>query len=239
MRVDLLSDMPLRSLTTEQIESDPLLHQWRGEQIIPLQSGDRRSIEEVRRLAESDPVVLELSRIRWSWDLDDDPYPFADSLTFYEALQLAFAELELDIEMVENRPKEPYRFSYDRYDVAVRSATRPTRPRGLSALPPFTAVRYDGPPEVLIAPGRPANLRNPIVAWFAEHAAVLNDDYPALFVQFRRALAMITNDAPRPESAAELLNSTLDRIRRSVPEASQPLSKYIDADESGQLVSST
>ena len=130
------------------------------------------------------------------------------------------------------------------YDVTVCSSNRPARPAGLSVLPPFAAVRY-GSPEILIAPRCPANLRHPVVGWFAEHAATLNADYPALFAQFKRALAEIANPSYKgPEArqrqlddAAELLNATLDRIRRSMPDPPRALSTQIYADESGRLLS--
>lgn len=72
---------------------------------------------------------------------------------------------------------------------------------------------------------------------------MLSADYPALFAQFRRALAMVSNvdylwdDDGRETvgSAVNLLNAVLDRIRRSLPDVPSALSQEIYADEDGQL----
>ena len=85
-------------------------------------------------------------------------------------------------------------------------------------------------------------MRHPVGAWFADRAAMLSADYPALFAQFRRALAMISNvaylwddDEREAVSAVNLLNAVLDRIRRSVPDVPSALSQEIYADEDGRL----
>ena len=130
--------------------------------------------------------------------------------------------------------------------VGVRSLARPSRYAGLSVLPPFFAIPYDSQ-EVLVSPGLPSNLRNPVVAWFAEHAVVLKGEYPALFVQMRRALATVsTSIAPwqrteaytrhMAEESAALLNVLLERIRRAVPGSAAALTSAVDVDVDGRLI---
>ena len=141
-------------------------------------------------------------------------------------------ESELDIEMAHGPDDRRA------YVVIVRSGKRPTRPRGLSVLPPFSAVRYE-PSDVVVGSGYPANLRNPVVGWFADSAAMLEAEYPALFAQVRRALALVANSVGEKDdekrdattSAVELLNGALDRIRRSVPFASDVLATEVYAGE--------
>jgi hypothetical protein len=239
MQHNLLSELPLREVTAAQVENDQLLPEWRAEQIIQLASGTRHTVEELRQLAASHPVEINLPDIIWSREHDIRDY--MSERNFYQTLQLALADQEFDIEMT---PPDP-EFYWRKNSFTVRSANRPARPPGLSALPPLSAVRHSSR-QVVIAPNSPANLRHAVIAWFAEQAATLQTDYPALFAQFKRALAMVANldGYQRKEvtqqtagDAAELLNATLDRIRRSVPDVPRVLSVEIYAGSRGELLS--
>ena len=197
------------------------------------------SIDELRSLAKSGPVNLKLPVQVWSHKIVDDV--FSGNSSFYRTLLLALAELELDLELARLAGPAELPAHFSNYEVTIRSPARPIRPPGLSVLPPFAVVPYSSP-EILVAPYCPANLRHPVGAWFADRAAMLSADYPALFAQFRRALAMISNvaylwddDEREAVSAVNLLNAVLDRIRRSVPDVPSALSQEIYADEDGRL----
>jgi len=220
---DLLTDLQLGKVTHAQIEGDPLASEWKSEQIIELPNGERCSTEEVRQLAKHQLIHFEVSR----------PWLEFSGYSFYDSLNLAMVELELDIEILNTQ--RPFT---RRRDVTVYNANRPVQPSGLCTLPPFTVVRYDTA-DVLIRPGYPANLRHPIAAWFAEHAAALSADYPAFFAQLMRAFAEINALDIRSETEAddvvELLNATLDRIRRSWPNPPRELFTEVYADSECQL----
>jgi hypothetical protein len=238
MRYDLLRDLPLRDVTADQVEADPLAPEWHNEQIFRVGQDDWRNVAEVRELARNSPVELAIGGYVWSRDLDSRHYAWGAS--FFNIYRSSLAERGLDLQVTpvhddNDNPRLP--------EITVCGAEQPVRPAGLSVLPPFAAVRYASA-EVMIAPHSPANLSNPIVAWFADHAVPLNADYPALFAQFRRALAIVANDEEEPDggvqpahSAAALLNATLDRIRRSVPYAAPALSAEAYAGEHGWLLS--
>lgn len=226
MQTDLFAEVPLRGTRASWIREDPLASEWRAEQVYELDGG-WLSLDELRALAEKAPVELSLPGALWSREFDDRLYGHR---RFYGTLLPAMLESELDIEMADWSSDRPSN------TVIVRSGNRPARPPGLSVLPPFTAVPYE-PSEVLVGSGYPANLRNPIISWFADSAAMLEAEYPALFAQFRRALASVANligkeDKEKPgvtASAVELLNGALDRIRRSVPYASDVLATEVYA----------
>jgi hypothetical protein len=238
MQWELLSDLPLRDLTAGQIIGDPLRAEWGAERIIPARSGEKLSLGELRARADDAPVELRFPTVLWSNELNrqHSDWDFMESRAFYDSLQLGLAELGLDLEIT--LPLN----SWSSPEVTVRSGHEPPPRPGLAALPPFAMVRYESA-GILVAPRCPVNLRHPIAGWFAENGARLNTDYPALFAQFKRALAMVAN--LRYESAetrrelagqaAELLNATLDRIRRSLPGAPAELSAEVFATESGQL----
>lgn len=232
---ELLTSMPLRMPTAHQVEVDPLASEWCEEQIIHARKDKALSATEIRSLARNGPVSLQMASMLWSKDFDTkEPWR---RITFYGLLQAAIAERELDIELTDIS-----RTFGRNYNLTVRSPERAARPSGLTVLPPFSTIRYQSS-EIVIAPGYPANLHHPIVAWFAEHAVGLNAAYPAIFTQFRRALATIANldyggrEEKRrlADGAADLLNATLDRIRRSVPEAPGVLSWETYADDSYRL----
>jgi hypothetical protein len=236
MKRDLITSLIPEHPTAAEVECDPLALQWRDERIIPVKpaSNEWSTVDEVRSLAEQSPVRLSLPRILWSPNREDS----IPNRSFYHSLQLAIAELELDIEL-----ESLHRYSSS-YEVTVRSANRPLRPPGLSVLPPFTVVPYEAR-DVLIAPRSPANLRHPVMEWFAEHAGTLSVGYPAFFAQIKRALASVAtiNYQPALEKrriaadAAQLLNETIDRIRRSVPDMPVPPFHEITADDEGRLIS--
>ncbi|HEV2783793.1 MAG TPA: HD domain-containing protein [Actinophytocola sp.] len=213
---DLLIARPPAGVTAAQIDGDPLAGQWRTEKLIPL-GDDLLGVEEVRGLARDGSVTLTLPA--WSG--------------FYDTMCRSLVESELDIEIL---PKSKVDTREPRaYQVIVRSADRPTRPRGLSALAPFAAVPYPSS-EVLIQSGFPANLRHPVVAWFAERATMLAAEYPAIFAQLGRAIAFAADGLgakSQLNSIAHQLNATLDRIRRSVPDAPAALHTeiYVDQDK--------
>jgi hypothetical protein len=229
MDLDLLDDLRLRDLTASQVEADPLGPEWDGERIFLVDQEDWRNVAEVRELAKDHQVALANGDYVWSQDLDSRAYMW--SAGFYNIYRPSLAERGLDLQITPvhgNHSRPP--------KVMVCSAEQHVRPEGLAVLPPFAAVRYASP-GIVIAPYGPANLGNPLVAWFAEHARPLNTDYPALFAQFRRALAIVANNEDALDSAVDLLNATLDRIRRSVPYASPMLSATAYGGEDGQLLS--
>jgi len=234
MQKDLLRDLPLQELTTAQIAADPLLPEWRIERLIESALNGSRSVVELRELAKNGPQDLMLPYVAWSRELNDNDYD--RNWGFYETMQVAMAELELDIAL-KNDPEKPYS---SRYEVTVRTARRPVRPPGLAVLPPFAALLYPTP-DILVAPRYPANLSHPVIRWFAEHAAMLQTDYPAIFAQFKRALAMVSNlSSPMyagetASKAAKLLNVTLNRIRHAVPVPPRELSVEVYADPERQL----
>jgi hypothetical protein len=232
---DLLFDLPLPDVTAGQVEDDPLAPEWHGEPIFQVSSDDWRNVAGVRELARDDPVELAMGSL-WSQSLDSRHY--MRGVSFYNIYRCSLAERGLDLQITPLRGEHPRR-----PQVMVCGTEQRVRPEGLSVLPPFAAARYPAP-EILIVPYGPANLTNPIVAWFAENAVRLNADYPALFAQFKRALAIVANDevtlddgVPPADSAADLFNTTLDRIRRSVPYISPALSATAYAGEHGWLLS--
>lgn len=97
MRHEVLTRMGLGELTSAQVEADPLISQWRGEQIVPLDQETMCSIDELRSLAKSGPVNLKLPVQVWSHKIVDDV--FSGNSSFYRTLLLALAELELDLEL--------------------------------------------------------------------------------------------------------------------------------------------
>jgi hypothetical protein len=235
MHCDLLYDLPLRDVTAGQVEDDPLAPEWHGERIFQIGRDDWRNVAEVRELARNGPVKLAMASL-WSQSLDSRRYMRGGS--FYHTYCCSLAERGLDLQATpldDEQPRRP--------EIMVCGTERYVLPEGLSVLPPFAAARYTSP-EILVVPYGPANLTNPIVAWFAENAVRLNAGYPALFAQFRRALAIVANDEKEPDGdvrpadpAAALLNATLDRIRRSVPYAAPALSAEAYAGEHGWLLS--
>jgi hypothetical protein len=227
MEHDLFGLLPLREVAAVEIESDPLADEWCDEPVIWRNPDGYCSIAQLRARAATDRINLRLPAVHWSRNIHPQDHSVPSG--FYPVLRLALAEQELDIEMA----AIPRRDDSAGYIVQVQTGRRPHRPRGLSVLPPFTAVRYQEP-AMVIAPRAPANLSNPIISWFAEHAAELNTSYPALFAQFRRALALVANSTfgdGQLTRAADLLNATLDRIRRSVPEAAQLRAVEVYADD--------
>jgi hypothetical protein len=234
MQEDLLTDMVMESPSAAEVENDSLWSQWRAESFISKTGAGapRCSLRDLRGLADNDTVQLSLPFRPWSVK-ERDSYRWR---SFYETLQLAMTEFELDIEL-----DEPADYRY-RYDVNLISPNRPFRPVGLSVLPVFFAVPYSSP-EILIAAGRPANLKHPVIRWFADQADTLSEDYPAFFAQIRRALASVVNldyesaeeKRRTADKAAQLLNETIDRIRRSVPSLSVPSFPQITADDRSML----
>jgi hypothetical protein len=236
MRHELMYQLPLRDRGSNQVESDPLSAEWATEQIIPVARGDWRSIAEVRRLAEEHgEITLDLPDQLWSRELDQWGIGPSE-VRFYDYLALVIAELGLDMQLI-----PPKRDEYGRR-VLVRSGKQPPRPAGLGVLPPFTMLSYESA-DILIQPRSPANLRHPLGNWFAAHAAQLCSDYPALFAQFKRGLAMVANQyygiglggKRWAEEAAEVLNTALDRIRRVLPDESGVLSAEVYADRQNRL----
>ena len=230
-RSDLLYGLPLRDIAASHVEGDPLIAEWATEQIIPVAPMDWRSIREVQELAEGSGQVT-LTLPDWLWARDLDTLRLSSSnIGFYDFLALVIAELGLDLQLIEPQ--------YGQYglNVLVRSGKQPPRPAGLGALAPFAVLPYESA-DILIQPGSPANLRHPLGSWFAAHAAELGADYPALFAQFKRGLAMVANDyysRRYVEEAAELLNTALDRIRRVLPDESGALSAEVYGDGQGRL----
>ena len=241
MKENLITSLEFDDQTIGDFQDDPLAREWGVERIIPARTNadarptesDLYSVSELRSLAERSPVKLWLPHRLWS---AEDDFSFLQR-EFYDILQLSVAQLELDVEISEPKGWGAY------FDVTVCSANRPVSPAGLPVLFPFTVAPYDSP-DILIAPQCPANLRHPVVEWFAERARTLSDDYPAFFAQIRRALAAVANLNYEPgerkqqvaDDAARQLNTILDRLRRSGSSVPVPSFREITADSSGRLV---
>jgi hypothetical protein len=170
MQLDLMSKMSLKDVTTGQIESDLLMPAWRAEKIISLKSG-KVNVAEARSLASKGPIEFNLN--------------LNEGSKFYVKLQAAIAELELDIVLSDTQESL---FFPD--GLVILSDKRPERSPGFSVFPPLTVLNYTSP-GIVMRPGSPANLLNPIIAWFAKMASILNSDYPAFFTQFQHTLTMV------------------------------------------------
>jgi hypothetical protein len=165
-----MSKMSLKDVTTGQIESDLLMPAWRAEKIISLKSG-KVNVAEARSLASKGPIEFNLN--------------LNEGSKFYVKLQAAIAELELDIVLSDTQESL---FFPD--GLVILSDKRPERSPGFSVFPPLTVLNYTSP-GIVMRPGSPANLLNPIIAWFAKMASILNSDYPAFFTQFQHTLTMV------------------------------------------------
>lgn len=211
MGSQILLGLPMGEISEGDINSDPLAAEWYKEELVGLSSSSMVSVDHLRGAVKVAPVELSIRGVLWSESLDSN-FPLSRP-SFNSVIALSALEREFDIELIDVDSN-----SYANIYKILLSPTMHPRLSGSALFPPFSAIRYETA-DIVIKPQYPANLRNPLVEWFFGNALELSGEYPALFVQFRRALAAIASRRRSLlggyESGAELMNVTMDRIRRS------------------------
>ncbi len=208
MRGAVFSEAPFGEITAGDVIADRLMDEWRKEQMIELASTGMVSVENLHDAVKESPVKVNIPIVLWSGYFSNE----LRGHHFYSILISALLEHEFDVEI-----RSTQAFDYlPRYTVAVRPRTH-VRPQGVDLLPPLAGVEY-GNAETVIRRGYPANLSNPMIRWFFDNARELHREYPALFVQFRAALAVVASERTSlgrsAQDGAELLNAVMERIRR-------------------------
>ncbi|WP_086839389.1 HD domain-containing protein [Amycolatopsis kentuckyensis] len=209
------------------IDADVLADEWIKEEIVHLPSMGMVSIRQLRDIVKDSRVELRVSLTRWGDDFG------GRARNFYTMLILAMLEREFSVELL--RVDGTYYPHY--YVISVRPLNC-ARPSGSSLMPPFAGVGYDSA-RTVIRSMYPANIANPLVMWFFENAVELYRDYPALFVQFRRALDNVANREggfAGLKEGVKLMNAVMDRIRRTFSDLPPALYQEVYLSEGKELV---
>ncbi|MBE8524788.1 ATP-binding protein [Amycolatopsis sp. H6(2020)] len=223
-----LPELSFGNVTAGDIKADVLANEWRKEEVIHLPSRGMVSVEQLHDIVRDHPVSLQVSLVQWG------ELRGRHSNDFYSVLILAMLEREFSIKLI-RVDKSRYRRPCE---IVLGPLTR-ARPSGGFLLPPFAGVDYD-PVGIVIQPRYPANTSNPVVRWFFENAGELHREYPALFVQFRRALDIVRNNEVsfpgRGREGVKLINAVMERIRRAFSDLPPALYREVYLGEGNALM---
>jgi hypothetical protein len=225
--------MPM--VTAGDIAAEPLIEEWCKEDIIPYGESSFVSYKQLRQAVVecTDDLGVEIG----PW-LSDSIYFGASRRGFYATLAMFLLERGFDLEI---RPVgDP---GYFRRLKFVARRLKSAQLDGVDLLPPLAGVEC-GPSTLVIRPGMPANLANPIVRWYFENAKDLYLEYPAIFAQIKRALAGLAGrglDYPaesdkRSKEGVELIKLTMGRIRQTFSDLPQAFYREVRLSEDGALV---
>jgi hypothetical protein len=251
LECQVVSTLGFGEITSRQILEDEQMAEWCKEKIFLLPSAESTELLDIEQLCDRVGKEGEVGfeQVADVWSIEFQSSPWGPIRNFYHTLRLAMLEARLSLKLDASAAIDASgpafvvgtNYSKVRYKIDATPSGGRKHPEGLALLPPFSFVCYD-PSDLVVKPGFPANLSNQLISWLAEQWDTLGEnEYPAIFSQVRRALAMVTNlnSIARRDvltakeiivDGADLLNSALSKLRRSIEQPPEILSCKVYAD---------